>query len=65
MHFMNKNVPAKRDETFTWEKNVPPKRDLGFIKVGSPLGGRIYFHINTLKGCLYGEETSRQSEGLG
>ena len=46
MHFISKNVPAKRDETFIWEKNVPPKRDPGFIKVGSLLGGRIYFHIN-------------------
>ena len=46
MHFMSKNVPAKRDETFVWEKNVPPKRDPDFMKVVSLLGGRIYFHIN-------------------
>ena len=46
MYFISKNVPAKRDETFIWEKNVPPKRDPGFMKVGSLLGGRIYFHIN-------------------
>ena len=29
-------------------KNVPPKRDPGFMKVGSLLSGRIYFHINRL-----------------
>ena len=45
MHFVNKNVPAKQDETFTQEKNVPPKRDPGFMNVGSLLGGIIYFHI--------------------
>ena len=44
MHFISKNIPAKRDETFIWEKIVPPKRGPGFIKVGSLLGGRIYFH---------------------
>ena len=48
MHFVNKNVPAKQDETFIQEKNVPPKRDPGFMNVGSLLGGIIYFHIKNL-----------------
>ena len=39
MHFINKDVPTKRDEMFIWEKNVPPKRDPGFIKEGNLLGG--------------------------
>ena len=46
MHFINKNGPAKRDETFIWGKKVSPKQDPGFMNVGSLLGGRIYFHIN-------------------
>ena len=46
MHFISKNVPAKRDEAFTWGENVPPKWDPGFMKVRSLLGGRIYFYIN-------------------
>ena len=46
MHFISKNIPAKRNETFIWINNVPPKRDPGFMKVGSLLGGRIYFHRN-------------------
>ena len=45
MHFINESVPVKLDETFIWEKNVPPKRDPGFMKVGSQLGGRIYFQL--------------------
>ena len=39
MHFINKDVPTKRDEMFIWEKNVPSKRDPGFIKEGNLLGG--------------------------
>ena len=39
MHFINKDVPAKREEMFIWEKNVPPKRDLGFMKEGNLLVG--------------------------
>ena len=46
MHFKTKNVAAKRDEMFISEKNVPCKQDLGFLKMGSLLGGRIYFCIN-------------------
>ena len=46
MHINNKDVPAKRDEMFIWDKNAPPKRDPGLMKKGSLLGGRIYFHIN-------------------
>ena len=49
MHFISKNAPAKRDETFIWEKNVPPKRGPGFMKVGSLLGGRIYFDITRFR----------------
>ena len=44
-----KNFPAKRDELFILEKNVPPKRNLGFMKVGSLVGGRINFHINRFR----------------
>ena len=44
--FITKNVPANRDEMFIWEKNVPRKRDPGFMKVGSLIDGRIFFHIN-------------------
>ena len=29
MHFVNKNVPAKQNETFIWGKKIPPKRDPG------------------------------------
>ena len=43
---INKNIPAKRDKVFVWEKNVPPERDPGFMKVVSLLGGKIYFYIN-------------------
>ena len=32
MHFQNKNVSAKRDEMFIFEKNVPPKRDTGEMR---------------------------------
>ena len=45
MLFNNKNVPAKWDKMFTWEKKVPPKQDPGFTKVESLLGRKIYFHI--------------------
>ena len=38
--------PCKAGWNAYMGKNVPPKRDPGFIKVGSLLGGRIYFHIN-------------------
>ena len=46
IHFILQNVPAKREETFIWEKNVLPKRDPGFMKVGSLLGEIIHFHTN-------------------
>ena len=46
MFSTNKNVPAKRDKMFIWEKNVPPEQDPDFAKVGSLLGGIIYFHLN-------------------
>ena len=46
MHFINKNISAKQDEMFIWEKNASPKRDPGFIKVRSLLGDRINIHIN-------------------
>ena len=46
MFFINKNIPAKRDETFIRENIVPPKQDPRFMKVGSLLRGRICFHIN-------------------
>ena len=38
--------PYKAGRTVYMGKNVPPKWDPGFMKVGSLLGGRIYFHIN-------------------
>ena len=40
MHFILKNVPAKRDETFICEKNVPPKRDPSFA-------GMFFLHLST------------------
>ena len=46
MHFINKNDSAKRDDLFILAENFPPKGDLGFMKVGSLLGERIYFYIN-------------------
>ena len=46
LHYINKNVPTKREEMFIWEENVPPKRDPSFMKVGSLLDGTIYFDIN-------------------
>ena len=49
INFKNKNVPVNRDEIFIWGKNVPSKRDPSFMKVGSLLGGRIYFHINRFR----------------
>ena len=45
MLFLHKNVPAKEDQMFMWEKNVPPKRDPGFIKMGFLLGVSIYKQI--------------------
>ena len=47
MLLINKNVPAKRNETFICEKNVSTKQDPGFLKVGSMLGGRIYFKVRS------------------
>ena len=47
MRFINKNVTAKQDKMFNWEKIVTPKRDTKFLKVGSLLGGTIYFCINS------------------
>ena len=37
MHFINKNVPTKRDETFTWEKKRPAKVRSRFYKRGIPV----------------------------
>ena len=47
MHLINKNVPLQSGTKRLYGKeNVPPKRDPGFMKVGSLLGGRVYFYIN-------------------
>ena len=46
MPFMNKNIPAERDEMFLWKKKVSPKWDPVFLKDGFMLGRMIYFHIN-------------------
>ena len=37
--------PCKAGRDVYMGKNVPPKRDPGFMRVGSLLGGIIYFHI--------------------
>ena len=41
MHFINKNVPAKWDETFIWGKSSHQSE----IPVFWTVGGIIYFHI--------------------
>ena len=38
--------PCKAGWNVYMGKNLPPKRDPGFMKVGSLLGGRTYFHTN-------------------
>ena len=44
--FYTQKRPCKSGRNVCMGKNVPPKRDPGFIKMGSLLGGRIYFQIN-------------------
>ena len=46
MYFKNKNVTARQDKMFIWEKKRPTNRNPGFMKVEYQLSGRIYFHIN-------------------
>ena len=56
MHFINENVPAKRDETVIWKKTPVPskrarKRDLGFTNLGSSI--ELFYKVR-----------SRLNEGL-
>ena len=44
--FYKQKRPCKAGWNVYKGRNVPPKRDLGFMKMGSLLGGWIYFHIN-------------------
>ena len=37
MHFINKNVPAKRGERFIWEKKRPAKARSQFYESGIPV----------------------------
>ena len=64
MHFISKNVPAKLDETCIWEKDVQPKRDPSFMKVGSLLGERIFFHSFLFLIEFFYKARSRLTEAL-